>query len=582
MKNKKNSLPFAVAVSAFVLSALGVVAFADEPDASSNAAAGTLRWGRVADFARPSTTPPKQPLASEAQTPVPATVAWRGENVHFRIGVWSSARVPAVLEAPATLIFKNEATGAEFSAKIHAISEAVGDDDFRTADIVRDDSRLAVSAGTHGEWLVSADIPQDATPGLYTGTLAAPANAPQEDGAPLPPLNFSIEVLPNVLPVARERKIHLDLWQHPEAVARWCGVKLWSKEHFDALVPAMTRLRDLGQKVITCSIIEEPWSHQTFDDWSSMVKWRRERDDSWAFDYAAFDAWVDFMMNTIGIDEQISCYSMLPWSMKIRYFDVATQSSRELKLNTKTFEPTWGAFLTDFKKHLIQKGWLEKTCIALDERQDAQLFAAVRALKKFAPELKIVSAHNTPSKSSDFVYDISPAFRHSGGNVSELAVKRRAEGKKTTFYVCVFPDRPNTFTHSAPAEAHWLGFYAAANNFDGFLRWAYNSWNKNPFETTSFGKWPDGDCFLIYPPNLSSMRLERLRDGLEDFEKIQILRSRAAGPATPAELKSAVAELDAYLRSEFTLAKGGENAHEAQVLRARELLNAASRATSGE
>ena len=32
----------------------------------------------------------------------------------------------------------------------------------------------------------------------------------------------------------------------------------------------------------------------------------------------------------------------------------------------------------------------------------------------------------------------------------------------------------------------------------------------------------------VYPGNLSSLRFEKLRDGLEEFEKVNILRARAA------------------------------------------------------
>lgn len=87
---------------------------------------------------------------------------------------------------------------------------------------------------------------------------------------------------------------------------------------------------------------------------------------------------------------------------------------------------------------------------------------------------------------------------------------------------------------------------------DGFLRWAYNSWNRNPFEKTDFGNWPAGDCYLVYPGNLSSLRFEKLRDGLEEFEKVNILRARAA--KNP-KAKAAVARMDEELSKLFTVEK---------------------------
>ena len=43
-----------------------------------------------------------------------------------------------------------------------------------------------------------------------------------------------------------------------------------------------------------------------------------------------------------------------------------------------------------------------------------------------------------------------------------------------------------------------------------------------------FGNFPAGDCFLVYPGG-SSIRMERLTEGIQDFEKIRILRSELKG-----------------------------------------------------
>ena len=40
---------------------------------------------------------------------------------------------------------------------------------------------------------------------------------------------------------------------------------------------------------------------------------------------------------------------------------------------------------------------------------------------------------------------------------------------------------PNTFMDSPYDEGFWLGAYPAMVGFDGFLRWAANSWPKDPY-----------------------------------------------------------------------------------------------------
>ncbi len=41
-----------------------------------------------------------------------------------------------------------------------------------------------------------------------------------------------------------------------------------------------------------------------------------------------------------------------------------------------------------------------------------------------------------------------------------------------------------------------------------------------------FITWPAGDTYQIYPGPLSSIRFEKLRDGIQDFEKIRIIREK--------------------------------------------------------
>ncbi|MGF0069880.1 DUF4091 domain-containing protein [Candidatus Spyradosoma sp. SGI.093] len=490
-------------------------------------------------------------------------VAWRGERVLVRV----KTTLPARAKLSAELV---SAAGARVPARAEYVRSTLGQGGVPVADVVEPaGTPFRIPAG-EAFVLVSADVPADAAPGAYALNFSVNGRARKA---------ADVEVLPLALPPPRAWKIHLDLWQHPEAVARWTGAKLWSREHFAAMRPMMRRLADAGQKVITCSIIEEPWDHQTRDDWSSMVKWRRTRAGTWKFDYAAFDAYVSFMREILGEDAQISCYTMVSWSLKTTYFDEAAGAEKTVSLDPASpdYDATWKAFLTDFRTHVAKKGWLEKTCIALDERPDALVNAARAVVEKYAPELKIVSAVDRPTKMAPFVHDISAAFQHSGG-VAELADARRAEGRTTTFYVCTSPAKPNTFPHSSAAEPHWLLLYAAAARFDGFLRWAYNSWVENPFADCRWPQraWPAGDCFLVYPGDRTTPRFETLRDGVEDFEKIRILEERAALPGADAKLKSAVAELRAFLEGAFTVQAGYGDAHAAQVREARARIDRAS------
>jgi hypothetical protein len=201
---------------------------------------------------------------------------------------------------------------------------------------------------------------------------------------------------------------------------------------------------------------------------------------------------------------------------------------------------------------------------------------ALATLAKHAPEIPVASAINHPTDHTRNVDDISPVISHAADLPRAMLDERRAAGQVTTFYVCNQPALPNTYTFSPPAESEWLPLFASANGFDGFLRWAYHSWNENPLVSTDFPIGPSGDSFLIYPGDRSSIRFERLRDGIESFEKIRLLREAAAANPSP-EKTAALAKLDAVL-SDFTWQRGRKSGpHTGDVQRANAVLLEATR-----
>lgn len=367
-------------------------------------------------------------------------------------------------------------------------------------------------------------VPADARPGKYKGTLTVAAR----NMKPMQ-LQVEIEVVNRTLPAPKDWQFHLDLWQNPFAVARYHQVPLWSKEHFDAMKPVMKMLADAGQKIITTSIMHKPWAGQTEDHFDSMVFRMKKLDGSWDFDYTVFDKWVEFMMNEVGIDSQINCYTMIPWALSFDYFDQAT--NRVQFVNAKPGEADytnyWLPFLKDFSRHLREKGWFDKTTIAMDERPMEAMREAIKVIKQADPAYKISLAGNYHPEIEADLYDYCIAY---GQNFpADVKARREKEGKISTVYTCCSEPFPNIFTFSAPAEATWTAIHSVAGNYDGYLRWAINSWTADPLRDSRFRTWAAGDCYSIYPGPRSSIRFERLIEGIQDCEKIRLLRQELKG-----------------------------------------------------
>ena len=358
--------------------------------------------------------------------------------------------------------------------------------------------------------------------------------------------HVTVTVVDRVLPPARKWKYFLDLWQHPWAVARTSGTLPFSEAHYRAMEPLWKMLAAAGQKTLTVTLVDQPWNHQCYDAYGTMIGRRKGADGKWSFDYSVFDRYVEFG-RACGLGPQISCYTMCPWGYMVDYKDAGGKSVRiEARPGTPVFDDYWGDFLVDFSKHLEAKGWLKDAYIAMDERTPEDLAYIAKFVRRVAPRLKVAMAGNR--KPSDFkgivIDNYSQAMRYivtdANGKYSEEmarrriptideafleeAAERRKEGKTTTCYICCSPERPNTFMSSGPCEAFVCGFYPAACGLDGLLRWAYNSWGEDSCNDMTFMRWTAGDVALVYPDGSPSWRFLDLKNGIQAAEKFRILK----------------------------------------------------------
>lgn len=455
---------------------------------------------------------------------------WRGERVSAQILLWANDAVDGVqcrlcrLKTRGASISKSAVT-ARFVRYTLADEQTFRFEKsgkyYLAPDMLDTLSRFDMAAGSVRPVWLTIDIPRDAKAGVYRGEVIVRSRNMGSVKMP-----YELEVVEHTLAPVSEWAYHLDLWQHPAAVARAEGLEMWSDAHFEAMRPTMQMLADAGQKVITATLNKDPWNHQCYDAYESMIRWTKHADGSWSYDYKVFDRWVEFMQS-LGIGKMINCYSMVPWNCELEYIDEVSGEivTVEARPSTPMFEQMWGPFLTDFKRHLTEKGWLGIANIAMDERSPEDMDAAVALLEKYAPELNFALADNHKSyRRYAMMRDVCVAMYQKADN--EDIVRRRAQGDNTAFYVCCVPSYPNTFTCSEPFEAEMLGWYGVAADYDGMLRWAYNSWPEKPHLDSRFGTWKSGDTFLVYPAARSSVRFERLRDGIEIAEKVRTLRAQ--------------------------------------------------------
>ena len=390
------------------------------------------------------------------------------------------------------------------------------------ADVLDLKESMNIPAGRKQPVWMTVNVPYDAKPGKYTGRMTVSSSNAKARSLPV-----ELVVSDHILPPAHDWTFHLDLWQNPYSVARYENVPLWSDAHFEAMRPVMKMLAEAGQKSVTATIMNRPWTGQTEDAFGSMVTKIRRIDGTWLYDYTIFDRWVEFMFS-LGIDKQINCYSMIPWALEFDYYDQATSSNTTIQATpgSQEYNEYWGSFIADFARHLKSKGWFEKTMIAMDERPMESMQEVLSLIRNIEPGFKISLAGNYHEPINHEITDFSEGFAPKKEFPESAKAKRKELGLTTTIYTCCAEAHPNMFVISDPDESAWLGWFAQAEGYDGYLRWAYNSWTIDPLTDARFRTWPAGDCFVVYPGGRGSVRFSKLTEGIQDFEKVRILRAQ--------------------------------------------------------
>ncbi|MDZ5252399.1 glycoside hydrolase domain-containing protein [Clostridium sp. LIBA-8841] len=464
--------------------------------------------------------------------------SWKGEKLNSQLVLWTEfAEMRGVKLEVSDFVKENGYTIDSTNSEINFI-EYVRADNKLIPDIVDiNEEELIERRSVQPLWF-SLKIPESSEEGNYKGTIKAKAESGEEVI-----FNVNLEILDMTLPVPEDWTFHLDMWQNPYSVARYFNVPLWSEEHINYLKPHLARLKDAGQKVITTTIVKDPWNGQTYDPYDSMIKWNKKSNGTFEFNFDDFDKYVELCME-IGIDDQINCYSMVPWANRVSYYDEA-QGKEVFEILTpgsSTWNSYWGQFIDAFVAHLESKGWEDITYIAMDERP-ANVMNPVFELLKDTP-LKISGAmdYGNVEQISDKVDDMSVAVReiHNEEEFANFARERREKGQNTTLYLAT-GDYPNFFTYSNPTESAWVGWYSAKTDIDGFLRWSFDNWVENPLETTDHTRFESGDCFIVYPER-SSVRFERFREGIQDNEKIRYILKEH--PEWEVEIDKILGDLD--------------------------------------
>ena len=193
---------------------------------------------------------------------------------------------------------------------------------------------------------------------------------------------------------------------------------------------------------------------------------------------------------------------------------------------------------------------------------DPHVARVLAALRREAPRLKrLLVMHQAPNpqQHAEWLKDADILCLRNAAWNPEWAAHYRAMGKELWMYVSSPAHPLPSLVIDAPALAHriipWMAWKAGAS---GLLYWCVNFWNGDPrVNPASFQPDQNGNGFLFYPgPDgpVPSIRLEMLRDGIEDYEYlarlqelIEAAKGRAGADASVIEQAQRLVAIDPVL-----------------------------------
>ena len=222
------------------------------------------------------------------------------------------------------------------------------------------------------------------------------------------------------------------------------------------------------------------------------------------------------------------------------------------------------SFLPAVYHHLQEKGLVgHYVQHILDEAHGGEppyykRYAAL--VRKNMPGVKTIDAIDQPASPVAADCDIwVPVLGRFDDHLAEIR-KHVGQGGGAWFYTCVFPQGRylNRFIDYPLLKTRLLHWFNFRHDLGGYLHWGGNFWDGDPYQNTEVvinaghDLLPPGDAFITYPWReknslRSSIRLEAMREGIEDYELLRV--AEAKDPARAHQIAAeAVPNINDYTR----------------------------------
>lgn len=388
----------------------------------------------------------------------------------------------------------------------------------------------SLKAGRASAFWVTVHVPATAAPGLYLGKIRLEAG-----GKAQVVRSFQVKVLAATLPEKRTLKVTNWFGLGDRESKQFFNAPMYSDSWWKLLANVAGFMADYRQNVIITGVqqLVQPVAEngRIRYDFSNFDRWVKTFEKAGALDYIEGGHILD---RAGGYDE--------PMQVSVFLLENGQAKSIPLPPDDPRVESAMASFLQALNQHLEENNWKAKYVQhILDEphgKEPEYYGRFARMVRQYLPGVRTmdaIDAEHIPPELEQYCDIWVPILGHFDDKV-EVLKKRMESGKEVWFYVCLFPRGPYMnrlidFPLIKTRLLHWTNF---RYDLTGFLHWGWNWWSPDPMRDTqpvinlNETLLPAGDAFIVYPDkkNLtvnSTIRLEAMREGIEDYELLRTL-----------------------------------------------------------
>jgi hypothetical protein len=395
-------------------------------------------------------------------------------------------------------------------------------------DPILDKETISLPADQSQPIWITVYVPRDTKPGDYAASIKITADTS------VVTVPLKIKVHPFTLP--DDRTLQLTNWFSPGNIAAWHHVPIWSDRFWRVLENYASCMASYRQNVL----ITPNWE---------LIVCHDDGKGNLTFDFSQFDRWVELFIKAgvIGTIEgghfggrgEWTAADFDSYAPRILSPDGSEKPRKSLKVTSEEYRAFLAQYLPALQKHLEKNGWLKQYVQHLcDEpiKENAESYKKLASyVKQYAPKLRIIDACMCSELAGSIDIWV-PQPPHFESDIKFFRERQKA-GDEVWFYTCLSPKGRymNRFVDYPLIDVrllHWVNF---KYDLPGYLHWGFNYARGDPFQNLE-PDWgnntflPPGDSHIVYPGKagpLSSIRLEALRDGVEDYEMLKLLEKKS-------------------------------------------------------